>query len=198
MKKINRDSIPYLTDRAIEEGITFFTTLISRTIARWRGLTLGEGCKFYGMAFFRRVPMSTIRIGQNCRFRSAYWANFIGLNRRCMISTLNNGAIIKIGDRCGFSGTVIAAEKKILLGNRIRCGANTTITDTDWHTDDPRTGDPASVIIEDDVWLGMNVTILKGVTIGKGSLVAANSLVTKSIPAGVMAAGQPAKIIRKI
>jgi acetyltransferase-like isoleucine patch superfamily enzyme len=80
----------------------------------------------------------------------------------------------------------------------VRCGANTLITDTDWHSNDPRTGLDAPVIIENDVWLGVNVTVLKGVTIGEGTIVGAGSLVTRSLPPGVSAAGIPAKVLKRI
>jgi len=80
------------------------------------------------------------------------------------------------------------AASGIFIGDRVLCGANVTITDTDWHPVDPRSrqlrecGRALPVRIEDDVWLGMNVTVLKGVTIGAGTAVAANSTVTKSLP----------------
>jgi acetyltransferase-like isoleucine patch superfamily enzyme len=54
------------------------------------------------------------------------------------------------------------------------------------------------VIIGDGVWLGSNVLVLPGVTIGKGSVVAAGSVVSRDIPSGVLAAGNPAKIIKKL
>jgi acetyltransferase-like isoleucine patch superfamily enzyme len=57
-------------------------------------------------------------------------------------------------------------------------------------------GDP--VTIEDNVWLGMNVIVLKGVTIGKNSMIAANSVVTKDIPENVLAGGYPCKVIRSL
>lgn len=53
------------------------------------------------------------------------------------------------------------------------------------------------VIIEEDVWCGANVTILKGVTIGRGSIIAAGAVVTKNIPAYSIAGGVPAKVIKK-
>jgi len=115
-----------------------------------------------------------------------------------MISTLARGAKVEIGNECGFSGTVIACEKRIRIGKHVRCGANTLIMDTDWHTGDPRAGDPVEVYVEDNVWLGTNVVVLKGVSIGKGTVVGANSVVTKSLPANVVAAGQPADIIRHL
>ena len=58
--------------------------------------------------------------------------------------------------------------------------------------------DIREVVIEDDVWIGMDALILKGVTIGRGSIVAAKAVVTKSIPPFSIAAGNPAKVVKKI
>lgn len=54
------------------------------------------------------------------------------------------------------------------------------------------------IIIEDDVWIGADVTILPGVRIGKGSVIGAKSVVTKDIPSNVIAAGNPCQILRAI
>jgi maltose O-acetyltransferase len=54
------------------------------------------------------------------------------------------------------------------------------------------------VTIGDDVWLGMNVVVLKGVEIGRRTVVGAGSIVSRSLPEGVIAAGQPAVVIRKL
>jgi acetyltransferase-like isoleucine patch superfamily enzyme len=114
------------------------------------------------------------------------------------VSTLEEGAEIKIGEGCGFSGTTVACAKRIELGNNIRCGANTLIMDTDWHTDDSRTAPDTPVTICDNVWLGVNVMVLKGVTIGENTLVGAGSIVTRSVPAGVVVTGVPARVLREI
>lgn len=159
---------------------------------------VGKGAAFYGKIHFFKAKNSQIEIGKNCIFNSAVGSNWIGIDRPCMISTQGYGAKIIIGDNCGFSGTVIGAFKLIKLGKNVRCGANTLITDSDWHLDDPRTSEPAEIIIEDNVWLGVNCVVLKGVTIGENSLIGANSLVTKSIPANVVAAGNPCKVIKPI
>ena len=53
------------------------------------------------------------------------------------------------------------------------------------------------IVIEDNVWIGVNVLILKGVTIGHGSVIAAGSIVTRDIPCNCLAAGIPAKVIRE-
>lgn len=56
----------------------------------------------------------------------------------------------------------------------------------------------APITVEDDVWIGGNVTVLPGVTIGRGTIVAAGSVVTKDLPSGVIAAGNPCRVLRAI
>lgn len=57
---------------------------------------------------------------------------------------------------------------------------------------------PAAIVIEDDVWIGSNSVILKGITIGAGAVVAGGSVVTKDVPANVVVGGNPAKVLREI
>lgn len=166
--------------------------------AAWWGITTGKNSSFDGKCHFKRYPKSTISIGNNCEFLSRANANLIGINRPCMVSTLTESAVIEIGDNCGFSGTVIGAFTSIKIGNNVRCGANTLITDSDWHPDDPRVGVSKGVIIGNNVWLGLNAVVLKGVEIGENTVIGANSLVTKNIPANVIAAGNPCKEIAKL
>ena len=161
-------------------------------------IEIGKGCRFVGKTSFYREPRTYIKIGNNCIFNSSRTSNRIGVYSPCMITTIQSKAIIEIGDGCGFSGTVIGAFKHIKLGNNVRCGANTLITDSDWHIDDYRTGENKEVIIEDNVWLGYGVKILKGVHIGENSLIGANSVVTKDIPANCIAVGNPCIVIKEI
>jgi acetyltransferase-like isoleucine patch superfamily enzyme len=169
--------------------------------AAW-GVELGPGCKFYGRVSFERQLGSSIRIGSHCSFRSGHISNRIGINRPCMITTLSAKAKIIIGDNVGMSGTTIGADESIVLADEVRCGANVTITDSDWHGLQPdarRTRGPsAPVLIEENVWLGLNVVVLKGVTIGANTVVGAGSVVTRSLPANVIAGGLPAKVIRAL
>lgn len=154
--------------------------------------------QFYGQCYLYKAKGSVIVLGKKLNFRSFGNSNLIGINRNCSISTLTQNAKIIIGDSCGFSGTVIGAFDNITLGNNVRCGANTLITDSDWHLDDPRSGEPKSITIEDNVWLGEGVKVLKGVTIGENTVIGAGSVVTKNIPANVIAAGNPCRIIKSI
>ncbi len=105
------------------------------------------------------------------------------------------GAVINIGAEIG-EGTmvdmnaVIGARGK--LGARVHLGAGAVVAGVL----EPPSKDPC--IVEDDVMIGANAVILEGVRIGKGSVVAAGSVVTEDIPAGVVVAGTPAKIIKSV
>jgi len=163
---------------------------------KWWGIDFSKKIKFDGPIKIKRLPGSKISIGELCYFSMSSQHNLIGINHPCILSTQTREASIVIGDNCGFSGTTIGAFKSIRIGNNVKAGANTIITDGDWHLDDPRSGPPREVIIEDNVWLGVNTTVLKGVSIGENSMIGANSVVTKSIPANVMAAGNPCVVIK--
>lgn len=175
----------------------FLSSLIAQTIAYYRGVKIGKGCKFYGLPHFRRFYFSTIQIGRNCVFRSDHTSNLIGVNHKCIISTHHRTAKIIIGDNCGFSGATVGAATEIVIGNNVLVGANAIITDFDWHSDRSNTH-PQPVMIHDNVWIGVNSTVLKGVTIGKNSIIGANSLVIKDIPENVVAGGVPCKVLKSI
>ena len=175
---------------------------LARLSAAYWGVALGDNCEFYGRTLFRRAPASSLVIGERCIFRSAVWSNQVGVDRPCQLSTLRPGAHLLIGHNCGFSGTVLGAAESIVLGDRVVCGANVTITDTDWHGTRPEerrdAGKSAPVEIGDDVWIGLNALVLKGVRIGQGAVIAAGSVVTRDVPEGVIAAGNPAVVVREL
>ncbi len=198
MRKITRDNLPHLVWCVKRSLRTSFDSFLARLIARWWGISLGKNCSFRGLPIIRRLPGSQIDIGKGCSFNSAPDAHQGGIARPCILWTLSEGAKINIGEDCGFSGTVISAENEIQVGQRVRCGTNTRIMDSDMHSDDKRVSGAKPVVLENDVWLGMNSIVLKGVTIGEGTLVAANSVVNKSLPAKVLAAGIPARVIRQL
>lgn len=109
------------------------------------------------------------------------------------------------------SSTRLWIRTKLKIGNNVKIGGNVLIIDTDSHPIDflLRREPPhfesvqsaiksSPIIIDDDVWIGANCTILKGVTIGARSIIGAGSVVTKDIPADCIAAGNPAKIIKRL
>lgn len=111
---------------------------------------------------------------------------------------------VEIGARTAISNNVsIIAMQSVRIGEGCQIGDGVTIFDSDFHEIDPATrsrsaGLIAPVAIGDNVWLGSRVMVLKGVTIGNNTVVAAGSVVTRALPANVVAAGVPAKIIRTI
>mgnify|MGYP001499525922 CR=1 FL=1 len=182
--------------------------------AWWWGIKIGKEGSVNGLPIFRKTPGSTFTIGKNYRILSTFSSNLHGLNRKTMFNTISPNASLSIGDNCGFSATVIACSHSIKIGNRVLVGANTTISDTDSHSINYKERHPdyygirepgwkediklAPIVIEDDVFIGMNTLVLKGVTIGKGSVIGAGSIVSKSIPPNVIAAGNPAVVIRTL
>lgn len=177
--------------------VWFFSGIWTRAIAHVKGVELGRECQFNGIPYFSRYPKTKIQLGNKCRLRSNHLSNLIGINHPCIISTLHPGAVIKIGDNCGMSGASIGAAKEIIIGDNVLIGANCIITDNDWHSD-RFAAPPASVIIHDNVWLGVNSVVLKGVEIGENAIIGANSLVVKNIPANVIAGGNPCKVIKNL
>lgn len=164
---------------------------------KWNGIKNKGLVYTAGSLFVSRAKGSTISIGRGCRFMSKECGNLIGLNHRCMLSTIENAKLV-IGDGCSFSGASLRCFGDITLGKKVRVGANTTIISGDAHQDDPRAGKNKPINIGDNVWIGSNVMILKGVTIGRNSVVGAGSIVTRSIPENVVAAGNPCKVIKPL
>ncbi|MDB5280394.1 MAG: acyltransferase [Ferruginibacter sp.] len=181
----------------------FFSSLLMSVKLKIKKVGVGNNVKFYGLAIFSRTADSFISVDDNTCFRSSPHSNLIGIKASCIVATHGPGAAIIIGQNCGFSGTVIGALKKISIGNDVLCGANTLITDFDWHGIAPdkrlnSLGESKEVIIGNNVFIGYGSTILKGVTIGENSVIGANSVVTKSIPANVIAGGNPCRVVRPL
>ncbi len=134
----------------------------------------------------------------------------------CSFAIAENGTCT-IGDFTLLNGALIMAEDKIDIGSHCLISWNVGIADSDFHPLEPaqrlidaqalapffkdRPARPklktAPVRIADNVWIGMNAVILKGVTIGENSIVAAGSVVTKSIPPNTVVAGNPAVIVKE-
>jgi acetyltransferase-like isoleucine patch superfamily enzyme len=191
--------------RALTELRRMATLPAARLWFRLHGIAWGSGWHIYGLPMIQRWGGSQIIIGQNVSLRSWYSTNPLAPNHPVVLATRSPRALLRIGDDCGFTGTTLVAAERIEIGDRVAVGANVTITDTDFHPLDPLerqrdflAGTHAPVIIEDDVFIGMHSLILKGVTIGKGSVVGAGSVVSRDVPAGVVVAGNPARVVQKV
>jgi acetyltransferase-like isoleucine patch superfamily enzyme len=114
------------------------------------------------------------------------------------LSAVDN-AVLQIGDNTFINtGVIISARREVRIGKNCQIANQVIIMDNDFHgvehRETPET--PASVIIEDEVWLATRCIILKGVTIGRGAVVAAGAVVTKNVPAYSLVGGVPAKVIK--
>jgi maltose O-acetyltransferase len=123
----------------------------------------------------------------------------------CHVETTVPEARIEIGDRTEFNNNLMIKSEGagIRIGKDGLFGANIEIFDSNFHDVHPErrkagTQSMAPVEIGDNVFVGMSVKILKGVTIGSDSVIGAGSVVSSSIPAGVIAAGNPARVIREL
>lgn len=157
-----------------------------------------------GKFYLRLKEPCKLIIGDNLDVRSGFCYNPISRNIRTAFC-LEKGARVVIGNNVGISGSCIRAHQSITIGNNVKIGGDSLIVDSDGHALDAeirRTERDreeklcAPVVIEDDVLIGARCIIMKGVTIGHNSIIGAGSIVTKSIPANSVAAGNPCKVIR--
>lgn len=177
--------------------------LLPRLMMSVQGIKYGKKCRFHGMPIITKQKNARITIGDGSRFRSGVLSNLIGLYQRTII-VAKGQASIDIGKAVGMSGVTIYAREGIRIGDKTLIGANTKILDNDFHPVDPnvRQKTPGSnmrsapIQIGDNVFIGCNCLILKGVTIGDNTTIGAGSVVTKNIPANCIAGGNPAIVIK--
>jgi len=184
-------------------AVTVFGSVAGTLYLKLWGVKTAGMVKCVGIPRVEKTADAQISIGRNCCLRSARCSNVAGVFHPVSLCARGGGKII-IGDDCGLSSTVVVADTMVRFGDRVMIGANCVICDTDFHPLDPAAraagekGSTKEISLDDDVWVGMNCTILKGVSVGKGSVIAAGSVVTKSIPPGVVAGGVPAKVLKEV
>lgn len=169
----------------------------------------GEGFYCESAQVFRHLKSKAphaVRIG-----------NHVSVYAGCSFAIGVNGSCA-IGNFTLLNGALIMAEEQIEIGSHCLISWNVGIADSDFHPLESaqrridahalapffkdRPARPplrtAPVMIGDNVWIGMNAVILKGVTIGENSVVAAGSVVTKSVEANTVVAGNPAVAVRTL
>lgn len=149
----------------------------------------------------------TIMIGDDFVCTSGNMSNPIGRNIKSYFN-VGKDATLTIGNNTGCSSTTIRVAKEVFIGDNVKIGALTIITDTDAHSLDPvlranlktdaKNAVKKPVYIRDNVFIGMSSIICKGVTIGENSIIGAGSVVTKSVPSNEIWAGNPAQFVRKL
>jgi len=177
---------------------------------RGSGAEVESGVHVYGQVVVSRVKESRILIAERVIFNASVARNTLEARGPNILKTLIRGAQIEIGADTGMTSATISAACDIKVGQRVLIGAGVLITDSDHHAvfleevnlrrhaAFPESRPEHAIRIEDDVFIGARSIVLKGVTIGKGSVIGAGSVVSRSIPEGVVAAGNPCRPIKSL
>lgn len=166
----------------------------------------GKNLKLFGVPVIFRKKGSSLTIGDNCTIKSSFLSNLVGLSQRTIIVTRTADAKIEIGNNVGISGATIYARKGIAIGDNTMIGGNVKILDNDFHplevearnSDDIEKIGTKEIVIGKDCFIGCNALILKGTRIGDGSVVGAGSVVSGEFSGGVVIAGNPAIVIKRL
>ncbi|WP_010136850.1 acyltransferase [Ochrovirga pacifica] len=189
------------------KGMLFmpFYNIYAKVIFFLNDVNYGKDLKVLGVMKVRVTRRGKVTIGDNFCANSGENFNVIGRQQKTIFWVEGE---LSIGDNVGMSSTALICNHKITIGNDVKLGGGVCVYDTDFHNLDPeirrdptldkKTSGKAEVNIGDNAFLGAHTTILKGVTIGENSVVGACSLVSKSIPANQIWAGNPAKFIKEL
>lgn len=160
----------------------------NRLVFLYRKVMYDTFPKIEGRVYIVCSPLK-ISFGKNVRINSSLRSNPIGGSTRTILFAKPEG-VITIGDNVGISNSCIFASQKVTIGNNVLIGGDCKIYDTDFHSvyynyrmEKPDTHvKSAPISIGDGVFIGAHSIILKGVTIGERSVIAAGSIVTNDIP----------------
>lgn len=179
---------------------------LNRILLNGFGVRFGQNCQIAAVLNIRIDRKAEVVIGDNFHVSGSALTNPLNNRRTCI--AVSDNAILRIGNDVGMSAPTIYIQDGLVIGNNVNIGGGCVILDSDCHSlnymdrrngiADQRNKKSKPIVIEDDVWLGTNSIVLKGVTIGARTIIGAGSVVTKDIPADCIAAGNPCKVIRKI
>lgn len=154
---------------------------------------------------FHAVEGAVVRLGKRVMLNSDSRNYPHYMHSKVKIRMLRPGATLTVGEKTRIHGSCLTCYDKIEIGKRCLIAANTQIMDAGGHRISEEDVsrrienigfDTKPVLIGDDVWIGLNCIILPGSRIGRGSVIAAGSVVSGEIPEMVIAGGVPAKVIR--
>jgi len=172
---------------------------LRRAWIRFLGATVAPDVTFTSLPYVRTFPGSTIEIGSGVIVHSDPRHNPVIGRRLCALITLAPGARIVLEKDVGVSGVCLAAAAYIRIGEGTILGADAMLLDNDFHVPGPGwtwandcVSSAKAISIGRGCFIGTRAIVLKGVTIGDGSIVAAGAVVTKDVPAGCLASGNPA------
>ena len=168
-------------------------------------LVKGKPKNIRGILTIRSCRKGSIILGENITIMSGKRYNIIGNDFRVVLRTIQNGSIL-IGNNVGLSNSTFVSANSIVIEDDVMIGGNCQIFDTDFHPiafkdrieHDSDGGDTKPVLIKQGAFIGANVLILKGVTIGSHSVIGAGSVVTKDVPDDEVWCGNPARFIKTL
>lgn len=170
-------------------------------------ISFGKNLIVQGDLYLKTGVDFKAEIGDNCYFKSGRGLNPLSRNIKTSIQ-IEEGASLIIGNQCGFSSVCLWSHQSILIGNNVNIGADTIVLDSDAHSLsfldrredelDFKNKINKPIVIGDDVLIGTRCIILKGVHIGARTVIGSGSIVVSDIPEDCIAAGNPAKVIRRI
>lgn len=173
-----------------------------RFYARIRRATVDPTVRFNGKPLIRCARGAILEVGPDVTIHSRLRANPVVSRVITSLSCVATGARLVIGRGVGMSSVCITAAREVRIGEGTIIGADAFITDTDFHARNPdgtwnndAVASAAPVVIGRHCFIGARAVILKGVTLGDGAVVGAGAVVTKAVPAGCVAAGNPARIL---
>jgi len=169
-----------------------------------QSIRIGKNVVFKKISIIQLHPAANLNIGDNVTINSDNYGYHVNMHSPCKLMADKPNATISIGNNTRIHGTSIHAYKKISIGENCLIAANCQIMDGNGHDTSfdnienriKTKGNAKEIVIEDSVWLGTGVVVLPGVTIGRGSIITANSVVHKDIPPMVIAGGNPVDIIK--
>ena len=172
-----------------------------------QGCSFGKGFSTTGSCSFKARKKKSISLGSRVTLLAGWRSNRVGLSGRVLLQTIGNGRI-EVGEGSGGSSVTISARSEVLIGKNVCLGGNVKILDHDYHAlnaeerrlpmkeQDSRIRS-VPIRIGNDVFVGTNTIILKGVTIGDRSMVAAGAVVFRGdYPPDCIIAGNPAVVVR--
>lgn len=188
---------------ALQEKINnFMDNLFNRRMLR-RYVECVSPPAIKGKILIKAAKPGLIHIGRNVRINSSYEANPVGGVRTALVSV--HGGTIEIGANTGISNSGIFAFEQVRIGEDVYIGAGCNIYDSNFHSILHKERKNANirsksipVVIGDRVFIGAHCLILKGVTIGADSVIAAGSVVVKDVPEKEIWGGNPAKFLCKL
>lgn len=182
---------------------SIYYRLMNKIVLSRHQIKHGKNLMINGFARF--CGNYNVTFGDDCRINSGREFNVIGGDTQCSFVCQKSGQI-EIGNRVGISNSTIVSFSKVTIEDCVLIGGGCKIYDSDFHSIDfehrmqrPDTHiKTKSILIKEGAFIGAQSIILKGVTIGKHSVVGAGSVVTKDIPDGEIWGGNPAVFIRKV